>query len=70
MSVLQRLKLALGCVFWLFAVLFAYAVGRTTSEFDWPSFWAVLAVSGAAYVLATAISWAWSGLGRVRPRGS
>ena len=55
---LRRLKLALTCVFWLFVVLFAYAVGRTTNDFDWPSFWGVIGVGGAGYALVAMIWWA------------
>ena len=61
MALLRHLKLVMTGVFWVFAVLFAYAVGRTTNDFDWPSFWAVIAVSGAGYALVATILWAVSG---------
>ncbi|MDB5480284.1 MAG: hypothetical protein JWO83_1337 [Caulobacteraceae bacterium] len=57
MTVLQRLKLALTCIFWLFTVLFGYAVGRAAEEFDWPSFLAIMGMSGASYAVVAAIWW-------------
>ena len=62
MALLRHLKLALSCVYWLFTVLFAYAVGRTTNEFDWPSFWVIIGLGAAAHALFAVIWWALTGL--------
>lgn len=55
-------------IFWLFTMLFAYGVGRTTEGFDWRSFWAIMGMSGASYALVAAIWWASAVSGRDYPR--
>jgi hypothetical protein len=55
----RRLNIILSGLYWLFSLLLAVSAGRITTDFDWPSFWAVMSCSGGAYAFSAGIWWAW-----------
>jgi len=58
MTALQRLKLVSTGIYWVFALLFAFMIGRITVDFDWASFQSVLVISGTVYGVSAALWWA------------
>jgi hypothetical protein len=49
------LKWALSAIFWAFAMLISYEVGRTEDPFSPGMFWFTLASAGFVYVVSAAI---------------